>query len=252
MPMVSHLTTMALPSRIVVFDLDQTLIANAGMTDAWEAICRRRGADLTHALETWHGSAGRPLTEQVEVAFRLEGADALVDEIVDEFWSAFDHSSPIPVAGAEETLTALTSAGVPLYLSTASAPAPVQRWLRLLGWESYFRLVLATDRSLAKGPAHYSLIIADSGLDAAEFGRRAVAVGDGTYDMALARQQGVRLRVGYAPSSSRRPQARERLIEAGANLLIDDLLQVATIISHPDPESTGLWSPKRLLNSRDS
>lgn len=232
---------MTAKERLIVFDLDQTLIANAGMTAVWEDICRRRGADLEHALETWHGSAGRPLVEQVAEAFRISTADVLVDEIITEFWGQFDHQSPSPIDGAAETLDALYEDGVVLYLSTASDPRPVDSWLRVLDWHRYFRLVLATDRQLSKGAGHYARMIADSGLRPDEFGRRALAVGDGAYDMRFALEHGVRLRVGYAPASSTRPSARERLVSAGANLVIEDLRALRDIVHHPDAASVERW-----------
>jgi len=125
----------------------------------------------------------------------------------------------------------------------------VEQWLSILGWHRHFQLVLASNRELEKGEAHYRLILEDAGLAPEEFAARALSVGDGVYDMRFALEHEVSLRVGYAPETERGRASRRKLVAAGANLLIEDLRDVVSLLESPDPLADPRFQPARYSSS---
>jgi phosphoglycolate phosphatase-like HAD superfamily hydrolase len=229
-----------LAGRFLIFDLDQTLIESSTMHDAWQDTIVQFGGNLEDAMIRWRRSAGLTLDVQVMETFGVDEHDPIVDRIIETFWLNVGTGDPVPVEGAAETLEHLYSERVPLYLSTGSYQNAVDTWLGFLGWNRYFRTICASSRSFPKGPAHYRQIIADSGVAAAEFGSRAVTVGDGPYDMQYGLEHGVAVRVGFVPPSAR-PERRGRLIEAGANAIISDLRELPQLLESPEPWADNRW-----------
>lgn len=228
--------------RIVIFDCDQTLIENSQMTPAWLEITDRRDLARRDVLDVWMRSAGRPMAMTAAETFAVPADDPLVAEVIEEFWEAVSEYEPQAVSGAGEVLSELDSRGIALYLSSASAPKPLTTWLRILDWERYFCLILGSDEEMVKGADHYSRILADTSLSHSDFCSRALTVGDAPYDMYYGAEQGVALRIGFAPDSERGRRLRPALIKSGANLLIDRLIDLIDIVEHPDPLSDPRWA----------
>lgn len=215
------------------------------MSSSWRAMIERRcGSDPetgTRALQVWSVSAGRPLIEVIAESFGCHPDALLVDQVSDDFYRELGAGDPTPVDGATEALNALYAAGAPLYLSTGSYRPAVDAWLGLLGWNRFFRVVCPSSRLSPKGNDHYRRFITDFGASPQEFAAQALTIGDGIFDMRFGLEQGIALRAGYAPATEAGLRRDERLITAGANLILRDLRQIIPVLEHADPLSDRRW-----------
>ncbi|MCC6559472.1 MAG: HAD-IA family hydrolase [Polyangiaceae bacterium] len=211
----------------VVFDLDGTLIDSRGDIVA----------SVNHAL----AAAGRrPLPAQVIVRYVGDGARALcaraaelpeaapeVDAIVDAF-IAYYTRHPIDftrwMPGAQEALESLSDmSDMTLAVCTNKARATTDAILSALGVRSRFRAVLAGGDLPDKKPSPAPLLQLARLLGVGP--ERLVMVGDGPQDVECARRAGARA-VGVLGGFA----ARERLIEARPDVLLQSLAELRDVI----------------------
>ncbi len=211
--------------RSVIFDLDQTLIVSEGIWPAWRQALKEAGLGDAEAKAAYKHGIGRPTRVTAEADGRFSPEQ--VDQIVARYENLLGDGDPVPLPGAEATLRALKRAGIPVYLSTGTSPQILDRVLRRLGWQNLFTLALGSDQSCPKGTPHYDRIIAVSGLSRAAFLREAFVVGDGIADVAVGRQVGVAYRCGLLAPTTK--ATREELIAGGANLLVRNLTELASL-----------------------
>lgn len=209
--------------RIVIFDLDGTLV-RTGIIPAWIDTLAGIGMSAADAeafvLARQGMTAGATLrdlhlpTHEVEVHER-------------RFWQEVAKHPATPLPHADEILRGLAGDGFRLYLSTGSTKELAGAILEQQGWADIFRLALGSSETDPKGPGHYDRFVADAGLPAGDFGRHAATVGDGVYDMRYGREHEVALRVGLVEGSQ---EACDRLVAAGANVVIDDLSELPSLL----------------------
>lgn len=197
--------------RTAVFEAWWPILAELGLTepDAEQFLLARQGQAVAASLRDLHLPANR------------------IAAYEQRFWDELSRYSTTPIEHADELLTQLHDDGCRLYLSTGSKPEVAHAVLEQHGWLGLFRIVLGSTAEDPKGPGHYQQFIADSGLAAQDFARRAATVGDGVYDMRFGREHGVALRVGLVEGSQ---DACDRLVAAGANVLIDALDEVPPLL----------------------
>jgi phosphoglycolate phosphatase-like HAD superfamily hydrolase len=109
----------------------------------------------------------------------------------------------------------------------------VARNARLTGIDRLFRLLLGTDAGvpdMAKGPGHFRLIREALGLHENDLRQRSVFVGDGVYDMEVARAACI-LAVGRLSGGN-----SAALREAGADYLITSLAELQPILAEHERE----------------
>jgi phosphoglycolate phosphatase-like HAD superfamily hydrolase len=211
------------PSQII-FDLDQTLVAGV-IDDVYRAFLADQGRDVEAAMSYLHSCQGMPLFEQLAALWALDVDDPQIDLLADRFWQLYGDRIAPAHDGATETLHGLHDRGITLLLSTGTHPEVVERILTAHGWSDLFALALGGSRGLLKGPQHYAAFHALTGLTAEAFATRTWTVGDGSYDMIYGLQQGVPVRIGYAPN----PAAEAQLLAAGATTIISDLRELLVL-----------------------
>lgn len=215
--------------KYAILDLDHTLIRSTNMHVAWQRALAEHDA-LAKFEESWVGAAGRPLEISAGIALNCNPDHPRAHALVSSFWEHIGDGDPVEIDGAGVLLAELRRRGLRLFLSTASHPAPVTRWLAERGWEDHFELVLASTPEQMKGAAHYKAILAHLGATVAEFAPHSATIGDGHYDMRYGRDHGVALRIGFAPFVEGHEDKAISLRAAGANAIVRHLSEVVAVI----------------------
>lgn len=215
--------------KYAIFDLDHTLIRSTNMHVAWQKALVEHGvADKFE--DSWVGAAGRPLEISAGIALGCDADHPRAHALVASFWDHIGDGDPVEIDGASRLLEELGRRGLRLFLSTASHPAPVTRWLAERGWEDHFELVLASTPEQMKGAAHYKAILEHTGIPITEFSPHAATIGDGHYDMRYGRDHGIALRIGFAPFVEDHEDKAISLRAAGANVIVRSLDEVVAVI----------------------
>jgi phosphoglycolate phosphatase-like HAD superfamily hydrolase len=229
--------------RVVIFDLDQTLIVSAGIYPAWMQALTEAGLTQAEAHAAFLYGIGRPTEATPESTARFSPQQ--VKQIVARYQQLLGDGDPMPLPGAEQALAGLRAEGEQIFLSTGSSAALLTKILDRLKWNGYFDLALGSDAACPKGPAHYRRMVAQSGRAEKDFYDNAFVVGDGVADMLVAKQMGARYRVALlAPTTTQ--ATRDQLIAAGANLIITHLDQLAEVVHAANPLQT-----RYAVNSRE-
>jgi len=131
---------------------------------------------------------------------------------------------PFPEAGA--VLERLHTLGYTLILSSNGPPAIIKEKLASAGLERFFTLCLGRDLAagISKGEGHFRIAREHLGLTEAELKASAALIGDGLFDMQVSREAGI-LAIGKVTDGN-----GEKLRQAGANYLIDDLTEVEPLL----------------------
>jgi phosphoglycolate phosphatase len=216
---------------IVIFDLDGTLIDSMGPLEALfcDMLAERCAVDPSASAEVYAEFLGAGPRVQFEAALRRHGLlDAIsLDEITADYWEVAETYEPEPFPETIEVLEALRNTGHTLLVSSGSTTASVVRKTRLAGIGGLFRMALGSDdavKHMAKGPGHFRLMREGLDLTEAEFGKRAVFVGDAAYDMQVARAAGLPA-IGRLSGTN-----KAMLVDAGAMHLIGDLSEIAALL----------------------
>ena len=222
---------MAPSNRIVIFDLDGTLIDS--MTPYTELFCEMLLAECSVpkaiSLPVYTELLGKgPKAQFAAVLRKLETwNESLVDDLTRRYWLQAELDEPALFPEVLGVLQDLGHKGDTLIVSSGSIPSSVTRKMRLAGIEGLFRLALGSDEDvpgLAKGAGHFAMIGEELSLTAEELRARSVFVGDGTYDMEVARAAGIR-GIGRLTGSN-----GEALRAAGAGHVIADLRDLLPLL----------------------
>jgi phosphoglycolate phosphatase-like HAD superfamily hydrolase len=218
--------------RLLIFDLDGTLLDTMGpLAEIFVAMWQKRSVPEAVSRPIYIREVGKgPRPQFVEVLKATEALDeALVDTLTAEYWAACEAHEPAPFPETVEVLDALRRAGHTLVVSSGGKPDFVARNARLTGIDGFFSLMLGSDPQtpgMAKGPGHFGLIRQALGLEEAQLRSAGVFIGDGVFDMQVAREAGL-------PAIGRLTGANhEAMRRAGADHLIADLRELAAILPH--------------------
>ncbi len=217
----------------IIFDLDGTLI------DSMPAHIRAFSLALkkTYSIPESEGrieylaTSGQPLTDQFAYALSLYGhhpSEPDLQDLVRQFWTALYNERFELFPSTFDVLTQLLGAGYNLAVSSGSSPEAVASKLRYTRIDAFFSLVLGTDydtHRLMKGPDHIQAVQNHFKLSDSQFKTSTLLVGDGLYDMQLARQFGLKA-VGISRNGN-----EQELAAAGANLLIQDIRELLTLLA---------------------
>lgn len=217
-------------TRLIIFDLDGTLVDS--MEHYTRLFCRllaeRHGLNEAFSRQVYESLLGLPPGRQFADALSLAGRDVRdVEELTAQFWVAAENHAPPAFPEVISVLQELTGAGYALVISSGGRPEVAAYRTRNAGIDGFFTLVLGTDEAvegMAKGPGHFAIMREALGLSMAELSARAVFVGDGVYDMQVAREAGVPA-IGRVTGEN-----GETLGQAGAGHLIDDLTGLASVL----------------------
>lgn len=205
-------------TRLVVFDLDGTLLDTIGdLALACNDMLARRGLPQ-HSYADYCRFVGNGILRLVERALPEElrtpayVAAARADFV--EYYTARIDRHTHPYAGIPELLAALVQRGVQLAVASNKFQAGTEKLIRCFFPEIPFAAVLGQrpDVPLKPDPAVVEEILAATGIARGQV----LYVGDSGIDMQTAAAAGVRS-VGVTWGF----RARTELLEAGADLLID-------------------------------
>ena len=161
--------------RIVIFDLDDTLVHSRAVREAFASVAREREIDATRMSRALDALPGRPAQDIFE-ALGCDAGDA--QAATEHFLTCLDdlngHLPTVAYDDADATLRELAARGSTLVLSTGSSPERAQQVLEQEGWE--FEVVLGSTDACRKGRAHYEQVAATAPDDG--WTRRAITVGD--------------------------------------------------------------------------
>ena len=221
--------TINLRWKLLIFDLDGTLLDSMPQHASAFASLLREHLPYEKAYAHYRMTAGRPLPWQFQSALStLEQPHVSdIDTLVTDFFDRVERVAPSPFPDVDSGIRQFASLGCTLVVSTNLA-TPIARYrlqkAQLLGC---FRLVLGSegaDGHFSKGPAHFSMIRRELGLATSEFSSSTAFVGDAEYDMEVAAEAGI-TPVGRLTNRNRHDG--DRLIAAGATILIDKLDQLS-------------------------
>ena len=210
---------MALP-RVVVFDLDGTLIDSAGdIADVLNVVLAENGRQTLPDEIVRHmiGSGARVLVERALAALDLTGQQP-VEPLVDRFEEVYlalgvGRSQLYP--GVREVLAALAAAGTVLAVCTNKPQMVTDVILEGLGLRTAFAAVVGVRDGLPRKPAPDMLLTAlrETGV----LSGAAIMVGDSPIDVATARAAGIPIvAVSYGYSNV-------ALVDLGADVVVDSL-----------------------------
>ncbi len=173
--------------RVVVFDLDGTLVDSIGeILESFSATARAFGLPFEEAAV--RALIGRPLRETFRRLYPGEDPDPLV-AFYREHHLAHLGERARPYPGVERVLGELRAAGFPLAVATTKRTATARRLLLRVGLFSFFDHVQGTDGGMAPKPAPDVVVAAAR----AAGGRPGWMVGDTALDLRAGRAAGARV-----------------------------------------------------------
>ncbi len=179
----------------VIFDLDGTLIdSSAGVVEAVNYAFSQLG-ETPPSAESIRASIGFPLEE-----FFRQVSDLPVPELYRHFQVRAAESvvgAAVPLAGVQETLDALGARGYCLGIATTKINAHINRILRKLNWEKYFKARVGADdvRNVKPDPEAFLLAMTRLGARPAS----TLVVGDTVNDVVAAQAIPVRVAAVDSP-----------------------------------------------------
>ncbi|MGC9127156.1 MAG: phosphoglycolate phosphatase [Acidithiobacillus sp.] len=220
----------AFPARVVLLDLDGTLVDTApDLAAAANHVLRKLGREPA-AMPVIRGFIGNGVRELVRRALSLTRVptEAELDDAMVDFGAYYaahltDHSRVYP--GAAETLKRLKDQGRHVVCITNKAGAFTEPLLDTLGLRPHFDLVLSGDSLPRKKPDPLPLTHAAAYFDVSP--AAALLVGDSRNDTEAARAAGMPVACvtygynGDEPVAALRPDA-----------LLDNLLELLDILEH--------------------
>jgi phosphoglycolate phosphatase-like HAD superfamily hydrolase len=217
--------------RILIFDLDGTLVDT--MAPSADLFCEMLSRELRvpeHVSRPlFTRLMGRGPKAQFDAVLRQVGSwdAALVEDITKRYWEADEANTPALFPDVLDALHGLRQDGYTMVISSGSIPTSVQRKTRVSGIDSLFRLALGSDEDvpgLAKGAGHFAMIAEALSLTPSELSDAGVFIGDGVYDMQLARAAKM-LAVGRLTGDN-----ADVLVQAGAHRVISELHELRSLL----------------------
>lgn len=230
---------------LLLFDLDGTLVNSAEIILAAQAEAFAAVDLPMPPRERALSIVGLSLREAFEV---LTGTDGPIDELVEAYKRAFNGlrtTDAVPehlFDGAARLLDACRMRSeFRLGIATGKSRRGVDGLLAKYDWHGHFATIQTADDAPSKpDPAMIHQASRETGIELA----RVVMIGDSSYDMHMARAAGARaIGVGWGF------QPRAALIQAGAEAIAEDFVELAALIDmFATPEA---WRDRELAGSVD-
>lgn len=222
--------------RAVLFDFDGTLADSIPHIRAsfQHAVREVLGRELPD--EVLLRNVGMPLAQQMRI---LVDDEEVASRLLASY-RAFNHATHDEMVrafpGAHDVLAAIRAGGARVGLVTSKSRPIAERGIRLLGMEDAFDAVVTADDVEAHKPDPTPVLHALALLDVDA--RDAAYVGDSPADVASAKAAGA-----WAVAATWGVAPRERLIEAGPDLVVDSLEEV--------PEALGFTARRRTRHGKE-
>ena len=178
---------------------------------------------------------GRGAADRDEWWYKAEYNRRLMEQVsvrLDRLEKGLDKPETYLVKGAVDFLLALKQAGVEIFLASGTDHKDVVREAGALGVDKYFTQIKGAPEHMAacSKEAVIRMILEEKGLA----GEQLLLVGDGKVEIALGREVGA-YTLGAATDEEKlygvNPVKRERLLKAGADVLIGDFTEYNSIMS---------------------
>ena len=177
------------PFDLIIFDWDGTLIDSIGTIVAC-TLAAVEDLQLGPVSErSIRETIGLGLEETMEILMPDAGAGLRrrLREAYFHHWVDTYHARPLLFSGVEKLLAGLNEAGYLLAVATGKSRRGLERDMDRVGQREHFAVTRTVDEAPSKPHPQMILdIFEDLGVDP----RRALVVGDTTYDMAMAQQAG--------------------------------------------------------------
>lgn len=221
---------------LACLDLAGTTVADDSMVErAFAEAIATQGivpgtAAYAKAMVQVHRSRGLPKIDTIREIFpdnepRAQAVNVAFERSYD---SAIDRGGLAPLPGAEEAIDKLVGAGVRVCLVTGFSRGTLGRVLDTLGWRRRVDLVLCPDDAERGRPWPDLVLTAVLRLGIDDVRRVAVA-GDTESDMRCGRRAGATVVAGVLSGA----HSRERLLEAGATHILDDIAGLPGLLLDP-------------------
>lgn len=222
---------------LLIFDMDGTLVdsmkqhaAAFGQTLEEEYEIPR---DISERL--YLDTAGQPLHQQFNQALSTYKNIKIEDLTpnIDKFWMLVQKSQPKLFQDVFHSIKKLSQAGYTLVVISGCTSPVVRAKLNKTGIDVFFRLMLGTDYhipNMVKGEGHFEVICQELDLKRKEFQTNSILIGDGEYDMKIAKEAGI-LAAGRRTNDNGR-----KLKHAGATFLIQNLEELILILQSQHSE----------------
>lgn len=178
-------------SRLVVFDLDGTLIdSEAGIVRAMERTVEAMQLP-EETVAVWRKLIGVPLREQMPLILpptRIEEA-SLVAECYRGFYRDLMLSASDPFPGTDALLNNLVASGVTLAICSGKRGPSIRAVLAQAGWSALFTDIVSPD-DVNRGkpdPESLAVVLRRTGFAVKD----ALMIGDTTFDMTMAQAIGM-------------------------------------------------------------
>ena len=217
--------------ELVVLDMAGTTVTDDGVVEqAFQRAAERTGvADRlpwAEALDYVRHTMGQ---SKIDVFTHLAGGDTAAAEratvaFEDAYAELITEGAAAPLPGAEEAIRSLRASGLVVALTTGFAPVTRDAILEALGWTDLVDIALSPIDAGRGRPAPDLVLTA--ALRAGVSAMSAVAVvGDTASDVLSGRAAGAGLVVGVLSGAHN----RDRLDEAGADAVIDDVTALRSL-----------------------
>lgn len=212
--------------RIIIFDFDGTLgDTRKNIVMTLQATMRERGLEVRSESECAQ-TIGLTLLDSFRAMYPTMShaeAEACVSHYRAIFYRSIEESIPQLFEGVRPTLERLSELGVVMTIASSRSSPSLLLFIRSMGIEHHFSLVLGSD-SVENHKPHPEAVI--QSLEKLGFSpSEALVVGDMPVDILMARNASTRsVGVSYGNAT------REELEAAGADYVIDNLSELLRIV----------------------
>jgi len=210
-----------------IFDLDGTIVNSIPtFTETFCEILKEKYAIPDAGVVDYYlSTTGIPLGEQFGYILMANGKPTnKILEMTKEFLDIVNRKNFVFFDGAKKALSDLHKKGIMLFLSTGSEDEITQTRLGRAGILEYFASVLGSSKK-EKGPWHIEKFAKAAKVPIDEFSKHAFYVGDGPYDMRIAKMFEI-YAIGIPTTVS-----KNMLLESGANEVIGTISEITGLKS---------------------
>lgn len=176
--------------------------------------------------EYYLDSAGDSLSSQLREAARRFAGVKVEDttQFEQEFWQNLSGLRPDVLPGAKEFLAQIKKKGVKIIIWSGTRTDILEEKIRLLSFSSLVDYAIGNEPgslNIVKGPGLFKKIAEHFGVSEEYLRQKALVIGDGNGDMEAGKT------IGATTAGIIKTQTQKTLEEAGADVVVNNLLELA-------------------------